>query len=613
MWEWEQLPRQWVPFETRLSVLIQDAVDRQQMGVRLGEPCNGSHICFQTMTQIEFPSQKRIRVRTRVQIPYPKVGMKCSSAYHITLPQYLNARTNSKIGSIAAQQLAVGSCDGLVNFNQEIFNGNKVLLNSRRRTLSTNQEMAKMNHGLMNANQEHVNINSRLSNSNEGLMNSNHFLVNSNHISVNTHQRTMNSRQEPISSSHGMVDHDLFLQNPSHERSSVNFNSGAVNYSAGPLHSDNLIVNSNDGLINCNKVQEDSSQELINFDANVILPNYGPSSYCEPTSYDSSPKSGSPNSMLLDSDISPQWATVQHDCSVYKCSPALERSNSRRSNLRTGITRSESRWRDSGPELARSESRPGDYRPALSRANSRPEEHQAVVHRSESRPAESRPVLLRSSSGPNDYKPGFVRSYSRPSELKPELVRSNSKYEFSASDVRPADFRPALSRSDSRYSAIRPAAVKTDCRNVACRPGYVRSNSRPEDSRPELLRSQSRSSDSKPNLASPHRRISHSKPILAGKSLSRSASLRGSRSPPPCACPQCLLVQSVKSASWPGRQSDIRPAEAQHHDSHREKSRDLIRYVLKLTALIGTPCVQIAKTLIYFLNFAGCLQYLSVT
>ncbi|CAI9559934.1 unnamed protein product [Staurois parvus] len=125
-----------------------------------------------------------------------------------------------------------------------------------------------------------------------------------------------------------------------------------------------------------------------------------------------------------------------------------------------------------------------------------------------------------------------------------------------------------------------PSPVKTDCRNVACRPGYVRSNSRPEDSRPELLRSQSRSTstDSKPSSASPHHRISHAKPNLGGRNLSRSASLRGSRSPPPCACPQCLLVQSVKSASWPGRQMDSRPAKTQHHDSQRcQKSKGVTR------------------------------------
>lgn len=586
VWEWEELPRQWIPFETRLSILIQDALERQQTGVRLGEPCNGSHICFQTMTQIEFPSQKRIRVRARAQMPYPKAAMKCPPAYHVALPQYITACSKSKHGSLTAQQQPVGTSHGVVNFNQELVNGNHELLNSRRRTISTNQE--KMNQGLANANQGLVNVNRGLPNSNQGLMNSNHFLVNSNHVPMNTHQRTINSRQEPLCSSYGMVDSSLMMQNVSHEllnanQISVNFNSGAVNYSAGPIPSNHGIVNSNDRLANYNQGLEDRSQELINFDANVILPNYGPSSYCETASNDSSSESGSPNSMLLDSDISPQWAAVQHDCNIYNSNPALARSNSRQSNTRTGLARSESRCRDSRPELARSVSRPGDYRPALSRANSRPEENQVVIHRSESRPAESRPVLLRSNSGPNDYKSGFVRSNSRPGEPKPGLVRSDSKYEFSASEIKPSDFRPALSRSNSRYNEIRPAPVKTDYRNVACTPGYGRSNSRPEDSRPELLRSQSRSTstDSKPSSASPHHRISHAKPNLVGRSLSRSASLRGSRSPPPCACPQCLLVQSVKSASWPGRHLDSRPAKAQHHDSQRcEKSKDLTRVPL---------------------------------
>ncbi|XP_072279974.1 uncharacterized protein [Pyxicephalus adspersus] len=584
VWEREALPHQWVPFETRLSVLIQDALERQQAGVNFGEPCNGSHICFQTMTQTEFPSQESNRVRARAQMPYPKAGMKCPSAqYHVALPQYLNTNSNSKHATYTVQQKPVGSSYGQENFNQVLVNGNNGFLDSRRKTLSTNQEIAMKNQGLVNANHILVNVNRGLPNSNQGLINSNHFFVNSNHVPSNIHQRPVNSIQDPLCSSYGIVDPTLTLQNPCHEilnanQISVNLNLEAVNYAAGTMHSNQEIVNSNDRLVSYNQDPEDTGQELINFDGNVILPNYGPSSYCETTSDDSSPESGSPNSMLLDSDISPQWASVKRDCSVYNSSPALATSTSRRSVSRTGLARSESRCRDSGPDLARSESRPGDYRPALSRANSRPEEHQVVLHRSDSRPAKSRPVFLRSHSGPNDYKPGFVRSNSRPGEPKFGLVRSDSKYEFSVSEVRPADFRPVLARSDSKYNEIRPGTMKTDCRNVSCRPGHVLSNSRSEDTRPELLRSHSRSTDCKPNLANPHHRIIHAKSNSTGKSLSRSASLKGSRSPPPCVCPQCLLVQSVKAASWPGRQMENHPVKSHHHDSQRcEKSKAITR------------------------------------
>ncbi|XP_018425162.1 PREDICTED: E3 ubiquitin-protein ligase DTX4-like [Nanorana parkeri] len=156
VWEWEELPHQWVPFETRLSILIQDALERQQTSVRLGQPCNGSHICFQTMTQIEFPSQKRIRVRARAQIPYPKAGSKCSSTqYHIALPQYLNAYSNSKHGSFTVQQQHTGSSHGPVNFQQERVNDSKPeLLRSQSRSTPTDSKpsLASPHHRISHAN-----------------------------------------------------------------------------------------------------------------------------------------------------------------------------------------------------------------------------------------------------------------------------------------------------------------------------------------------------------------------------------------------------------------------------------------------------------------------------
>ncbi|KAM9324962.1 E3 ubiquitin-protein ligase DTX4-like [Gastrophryne carolinensis] len=543
VWEWEELPGRWIPFETRIAIFIQDAADRQQAGVRLGEPCSGSHICFRTMTQIEFPSQNRVRVRAQTQIPYPTESIKGFSAQYHALPQYMNRNISSKPRLIAAQTQPVSLDPELIHFNQELANGNHIL---ESRKFYNSYEVSKMNHGLENANQG-------LTNSKPVLRNSSHGLMNANHVPMNVHQRTTYSRPEQICSSYKTGEPSYRVQNSVHKHMddnqiSMNFNLGTVNFSPRSLPFNHGPVNSNDILINCNQDTEDTSQELINFDANVILPNYGPSSYCETTSNDSSSESESPKSMLIDSDISPPRPPVKH---VYaNSSPALARSNSRRSNTKSGLIRSESRCRDSSrPELLRLESKTGNCRPALSRANSRPEEHQVMLHRSESRPAGSRPELLRSSSGPNNYKPEFIRSNSRPSDRKPDLVRADSIYGFSASDSGPAEFRPQLTRSESRYEGPRPE--------------FVRSVSRPEDNMSEQIRSHSKFSDSR---TSPHHRISNSKPNLACRSLSHPTSVRTSRSPPPCACPQCLLVQSIKSASWPGSQPDTRPARPQCHE-----------------------------------------------
>ncbi|CAJ0941397.1 unnamed protein product [Ranitomeya imitator] len=43
-------------------------------------------------------------------------------------------------------------------------------------------------------------------------------------------------------------------------------------------------------------------------------------------------------------------------------------------------------------------------------------------------------------------------------------------------------------------------------------------------------------------------------------------------SPPPCTCPQCLLVQSVKSASWPGRQMESNGSWLDGHRIQKDKN-----------------------------------------
>ncbi|XP_063814562.1 E3 ubiquitin-protein ligase DTX1-like [Pseudophryne corroboree] len=570
-WEWEELPGHWVPFETRLSVLIQEALERQQLGVRLGESCSGSHVCFQTMTQILFPSQKRIRIRARAQKPYPTVGIKRPpTEFQTALAQHLSGNINSRHGSLNAYGSPVTFSQGLADYNQGLVNANHGLVRSDRGVPNYNQEFVNFNRGL-------VNINQGLVNPNQGIINSSHLLVNSNPLTRNSQQRTMNARLDPMNSNYGLADASPTLGNSNNEIMNsnqilMNFNSGVVNFSTEPLHSNDGLVDSNDLLVNYNQDVDNTSNELINFDANVISPSYTPS-YGKTTALNYSPEPGNPNPMIFDSNIglpstSPQWAHMDSDCRLDNASPTFVRSISRQADSRTGLVRSDSNYKAFRPDVVRSESRTAGCTTVFKRSNSRCEECRSEIYMSDARSPEIRPEMLRSDSRPIEYKPEFVRSNSRPADFQPGLVRTNSKLGFARSDSRSAEFRPALLRSASRHDEIQSVVMRSDCRNVISRPGFVRSYSRPADPKPELVRSPSRSTDSH----------NHFRAGIAGRSLSRSASLRGSRSPPPCTCPQCLLVQSVKSASWPGRPSLKTPVKGQWHDSHRrERGRSITR------------------------------------
>ncbi|XP_075697999.1 E3 ubiquitin-protein ligase DTX4-like [Rhinoderma darwinii] len=561
LWEWEELPGQWDPFETRLSVLIQEAFERQQSGVRLGEPCSGSHICFRTMTQVEFPSQKRIRVRVRTQTPYPTAGNKRPSAnFQPVVPQLLYG--NSKYGPYSTYKIPVNPSQELLNFNKLLVNTNQGLANYDRAIPDSKRELMNIDHALVNRSQT--------------LVNSNHLLVDNNQVNVNSQQRTVNSGHDPVNCNYGMVDIGHMLSNSNHEMMNsnqilMNFNSGVVNFSNGPLQSNHGLVNSNDLLIDYNQDVENGSNELINFEASVINPNYGPS-YCKSTPPSYSPGLENTNSLLFESNttIQPQWTQINPVCRRQNYSPALVSPNSKRTVSKPGLVGSESKYKDLRTDLAMSESVPSNYTAVLNRSNFRPEEYRTELRRSISRPEESRPEFQRSNSRPHD-RPEFTRSNSRPSDCRPVLVRSYSKPGYDRSDSRPAEFRPVPVRSESRHDDAYSALGNLDCRVMGSRPEYVRSNSRPSDAEPEFVRSQSRSTDSKTDLASPHPGFKHSKPASAGRSLSRSTSLR-SRSPPPCTCPQCLLVQSVKSASWPGRQLETNKSWPDSHRSQKEKS-----------------------------------------
>ncbi|KAM8924102.1 E3 ubiquitin-protein ligase DTX4 [Pelodytes ibericus] len=348
-WE-EDISGQWIPFETRLSVLIQSALERQQPGVRLGEPCSGSNICFQSMTKMEFPSQKRTRVRARGHYPYPTASSKHMPAdLQSGVPLHLNGIMKSKMGTFISRPGQV------------------------------------------------------------------------------------NNSPEPLKSNHVVV----------------NFSPGLMNYNFGPVQSNNGFPNHK--IANSNFGQDYSTDMLMNSNVDHMSSNFG-LPYCQPFQQN-------------------------YDFGPGDCSPMLVNSRQRVQN---------SGW----------------------------------VH--------TKPALTRSDSRPSNPWEGLIRSNSRPEDPRTPLVRSNSRH---------TDSRPVFSRS----------------------------NSRPADSKPVLVDSYCRSAESRPEVVGFHSGMHQNTPRTAGRDLCRSVSLAASRSPPPCTCPQCLLVQSVKSASWPGRQPVKRPAGGQRH------------------------------------------------
>ncbi|CAH2321526.1 E3 ubiquitin- ligase DTX4-like [Pelobates cultripes] len=366
-WDFEAHPGQWIPFETRLSVLIQGALERQQPGVRLGEPCSGSNICFQSMTKLEFPSQRRTRVRARGHYPYPTSSNKHVPAdLQSGLPLHLNGIMKSKTGT----------------------------------TIPKPGQMSNIS--------------------------------------------------EPLNSNCGPV----------------NFNSGLINYNIGPVHSNSEFANPHHRLLNYNHSNENSTNILLNSNAGLITSN-DVFSYCEPIQQNSVFDLGCSSTISGNSKQGVQHSGWGHS------KPVLMRSDSRPSNQRE--------W------IVRSDSRPGDARTGLSRSNSRHND--------------ARPSLSRSNSRPADFKPGFSECYSRPTEPRAELVNIHTEV-------------------------------------PSYRPGTI------------------------------------------GRDLSRSVSLGISRSPPPCACPQCLLVQSVKSASWPGWQPVKKPSGGQRHLSQERTDKGNTRVPL---------------------------------
>ncbi|XP_053548365.1 E3 ubiquitin-protein ligase DTX4-like [Bombina bombina] len=445
-WEWEESPGYWIPFETRLSVLIQQALERKQSGVRLGEPCSGSHICFKTMTQVNFPSQRRIRVRYRAHKPYPSANSLLG--LQTGLNPFLNEHVNHKPGTFISSPYLENSKTELININRE--------------RVTYSKEPADSDHMLLNVNHKLVDIesepvNNGLLNSNYVLTNFNHYLENFNHDQVNTSSRpNLNHFNNGFSSCNPFIQED---------------NSGLLNFSNGNL---------NCGLVN-------TKSELLN-----------------------------PNTV---------WAHIK---------PELVTDDSRSANPR--------------PVLVRSDSRPDQSRPKIVRSVSRPEYSGQRLSRSNSRPGSSNPVLLRSDFSTASPKSKMVMSTCNPDDtLIIDSIHGLGQYE-----ARPADFRSLLGVSD-----FKPADSRADFRSA--------------DSKPMLARSNTRSDDFMMGSLYQHSGTAHSKPELANRRLSRSTSVQTRNST--CACPQCLLVQSIKSASWPGiKPEKIQTGRLQTSNRPRETS-----------------------------------------
>ncbi|XP_053306407.1 E3 ubiquitin-protein ligase DTX4-like [Spea bombifrons] len=173
-WEFEENPGQWVPFETRLSVLIQGVLEKQQPGVRLGEPCSGTNICFQTMTKMEFPSQKRTRVRARGHYPYPSASKNPVPAdLQSGLPLQQNYVIKSKIEPFHLKAEVIGNSPESLNFNNIGVDSNTKVVNYNFGTIHSKIGLSNSNHGSVIYKHGPDSSNNILVNSSAGLMNSN--------------------------------------------------------------------------------------------------------------------------------------------------------------------------------------------------------------------------------------------------------------------------------------------------------------------------------------------------------------------------------------------------------------------------------------------------------
>ncbi|KAE8591541.1 hypothetical protein XENTR_v10018486 [Xenopus tropicalis] len=388
-WEREVNPTQWVPFETRLSVLIHQAFERKQLGVRLGEPCTGSHICFQTMTQLEFPSQKRVRVRARTHSPYPLLKIKCGIEKSHFITGYSNRIRNSKKETLILNLMHGNPSNG-PSFGHEKPSSSEPYRSNQKSAISS----------LQNTNQVLVNETGGVNN-------------------LNTYEFT-NRETEVI--------------NPS--CLPFNFSNGLVNVCTSSLPCNNNLINGNHVFLSSNNNYMHSTARLLNsddeqsncqfraFSPRTILPNLNPALINSDGKSKSSSREiasisgGVPNNLA--NSVSEPF--VSDSRNVLK--PRILRSDIKTADCRVEIINSESKLTNNNPFLVRSNTGTGLCQPDF-------------------RPVDFKPQFVRLSSIPNDSCIKPTRPDSETDVSNPALNRSN--YRHSANQL-------IYGKSDSRYA-----------------------------------------------------------------------------------------------------------------------------------------------------------------
>ncbi|KAG8434882.1 hypothetical protein GDO86_013007 [Hymenochirus boettgeri] len=464
-WEREKNPSQWVPFETRLSVLIQQAFERKQLGVRLGEPHSGSHICFQTMTQLDFPSQNRIRVRARSHVPYPLAGDKYEVAKSHIPDSFPNKVMNANLKEKHSSHRLTNISQGKGNFIDEPY--------------SQYQGRIKSCQGLQKNNQVLVNENNK-------------------------------GNLLPM---HRKVDFNPERKNP--RCMPINDNEGLMDFCTGLINCKTDLLNDNCGLSNSSDHLKNSKNEFIHYAAGLLTsdsekPDFRSKNY-SPVSSNASPLLMNSNAERLNSntELTRIQLLMQNHADAVS---GLVRPASSSSVSKPGLVGSDSKSAGCGAELVTSDCRLLNHKPVLTMSGIRTN-------------------LLGSESRPIDHKPVLVRSGSTPAD---------SCIEFGRSDCR-TDSRPALTRSNSRRSDHRPSLIKSGSQHVDVK-----------KKQSESLYSFDELKHIEENMRSVH-------------SISQNHQ---------CTCPQCLLVMSIKSSSWPVPQSSKRIAREQTTKFHHKEASE---------------------------------------
>ncbi|OCT72158.1 hypothetical protein XELAEV_18035125mg [Xenopus laevis] len=495
-WEREVNPTQWVPLETRLSALIHQALERKQLGVHLGESCTGSHICFQTMTHLDFASQKRVRVRVRTHASYP---------------------SSEKKYGIAKSNFATGFSNRIRNCEKETFfnltQGNPSIGPSFGHGKASSSEPYR-------SNQERVN---------SSLLNTNQVLVNE-------------TSGENNLSIYGIANLKTEVMNHSHLP--LNFSNGQANVCSGPVPC-NDVINGNGIFVTSNTNHMHATARLFNSDHEQ--------SNNQSRAFSPRPIRPNLNPILVNSEgksmiSSREMVRVSVGGPNKVSEPFVSDS---RNVLKPRMLRSDYKMADCRVDKVNSES---NYNPFLVGLN-------------------TEPGLSRSDFRPVDQKPELVRLGSTPNDSCIELIRPHSGTEVS---------NPVLNRSNYRHSHNQLR--------------YGKSDSRFDDAKYILDTSFYKSDDQKRIVEN-----NHGIPLVIQSS--------------PCTCPQCILVHSIKSSSWPVQQLNTKTIGVQKSNSQRTdvaKGKERILPVplcnMKGSGIIKPALAGIGGLLMSSAGFPVCLS-----